>query len=116
MGNAQPSDSACFQASKKYIEAVAAGVSTAEATKASRNTFAKQISSLTSQGKSTFDPARVYASSGAPGPLQDALVAFLDASILNSDGGVDPVCAAAAQSYFDATLAGDSDEAASEKA
>ena len=39
----------CFQASKKYIEAVAAGVSTAEATKASRNTFAKQISSLTSQ-------------------------------------------------------------------
>jgi len=119
--NAQPSDSACFQASKKYIEAVAAGVSTAEATKASRNTFAKQISSLTSQGKSTFDPAcaqaaRVYASSGAPGPLQDALVAFLDASILNSDGGVDPVCAAAAQSYFDATLAGDSDEAASEKA
>ena len=30
--------------------------------------------------------------------------------------GVDPVCAAAAQSYFDATLAGDSDEAASEKA
>ena len=44
------------------------------------------------QGKSTFDPAcaqaaRVYASSGAPGPLQDALVAFLDASILNSDGG-----------------------------
>ena len=46
----------------------------------------------TMQGKSTFDPAcaqaaRVYASSGAPGPLQDALVAFLDASILNSDGG-----------------------------
>ena len=46
----------------------------------------------TIQGKSTFDPAcaqaaRVYASSGAPGPLQDALVAFLDASILNSDGG-----------------------------
>ena len=29
---------------------------------------------------------------------------------------MDPLCAAAAQSYFDATLAGDSDEAASEKA
>ena len=39
-------------------------------------------------------------------PTKAALLAFIDSAILSNDVGVDPVCAAAANAYFDSFVAG----------
>ena len=39
-------------------------------------------------------------------PTKAALFAFIDSAILSNDVGVDPVCAAAANAYFDSFVAG----------
>jgi len=49
-------------------------------------------------------------------PTKAALFAFIDSAILSNDVGVDPVCAAAANAYFDSFVAGAGEAAANEAA
>jgi len=49
-------------------------------------------------------------------PNTQALFAFVDEAVLSNDDGLDPVCGASADAYFDAYLSGDGESAATEAA
>ena len=78
----------------------------------------KNLPSLASQSPCTA-AAKAYAAAiknSPSAPRQKALIAFIDEAVLSNDDGLDPVCGASAEAYFDAYQAGAGEAAASEAA
>merc|ERR1711925_28721 len=98
-------DRVCYRSAESFFESFEAGKPELESTfAAAREFLAGYRSSPTPASRSPC------AASGK------ALLAFVDDAVFTNDDGLDPVCGASAEAYFDTYLAGAGEAAASEAA
>merc|ERR1711868_207430 len=95
-------DATCLASSGAFISSFSSGASEDASRAAAAREFIK-----------TYAQAVIATPSN---PTQAALYAFIDTAIINNNVGVDPVCSAASEAYFDSFLSGSSESAASEAA
>merc|ERR1711868_242303 len=106
-------DASCLASSGAFITSFSSGASEDESRVAAAREFIKNY------GKNPRSAAAAYAKSliaNPSNPTQAALFSFIETAILNNNVGVDPVCTAASEAYFDSFLSGSSESEASEAA
>merc|ERR1711925_2363 len=114
-------DSACFGAAEKFFEGFESGKGNLVATLAvAREVMQSYKSSPTISSRSPCAAAaKAYAAAtkNSPSPpTQKALLAFVEEAVFTEDDGLDPVCGASAEAYFNTYLTGAGEAASSEAA
>merc|ERR1711868_208991 len=104
-------DASCLASSGAFITSFSSGASEDESRVAAAREFIKTY------GKNPRSAASAKSLIANPSnPTQAALFSFIETAILNNNVGVDPVCTAASEAYFDSFLSGSSESEASEAA
>merc|ERR1711868_248706 len=114
-------DASCLASSGAFITSFASGASEDESRVAAAREFIKNYGKNPRSAASSpcAAAAAAYAKSliaNPSNPTQAALFSFIETAILNNNAGVDPVCSAASEAYFDSFLSGSSESEASEAA
>jgi len=114
-------DASCLASSGAFITSFASGASEDESRVAAAREFIKNYGKNPRAAGSSpcAAAAAAYAKSliaNPSSPTQAALFSFIETAILNNNAGVDPVCSAASEAYFDSFLSGSSESEASEAA
>jgi len=114
-------DRVCYRSAESFFESFEAGKPELESTfAAAREFLAGYRSSPTPASRSPCAAAtKAYAAAVKNSPSAasgKALLAFVDDAVFTNDDGLDPVCGASAEAYFDTYLAGAGEAAASEAA
>jgi len=114
-------DPVCYTAAEKFFQSYENGQPELNSNFAAAREFLKGYkNSPTPASKSPCAAAtKAYAAAtriSPSSPNQQALFAFIDEAILSNDDGLDPVCGASAEAYFDAFVAGKGEAAANEAA
>ena len=114
-------DPVCYRSAQKFFESFESGKTEIESTFAATRDFLQGYrSSPTPASQSPCAAAtKAYASAtknSPSAPAQKALLAFVDEAVFTKDDGLDPVCGASAEAYFNAYLTGAGEAAASEAA
>merc|ERR1711868_318847 len=111
-------DASCLASSGAFITSFSSGASEDESRVAAAREFIKNYGKNPRSAASSpcAAAAAAYAKSliaNPSNPTQAALFSFIDTAILNNNVGVDPVCTAASEAYFDSFLSGSSESEAS---
>merc|ERR1712034_305881 len=114
-------DPVCYASAEKFFESFESGKPEIESTfAAARDFLAGYRSSPTPASQSpcaAATKAYAVATKNSPSaPSQRALLAFVDEAVFTKDDGLDPVCGASAEAYFNTYLTGAGEAAASEAA
>merc|ERR1711868_281367 len=114
-------DASCLASSGAFISSFSSGASEDASRAAAAREFIKNYGKnpRSAAASPCAAAAKAYAQAviATPSnPTQAALYAFIDTAIINNNVGVDPVCSAASEAYFDSFLSGSSESAASEAA
>merc|ERR1712029_1155683 len=114
-------DASCLASSGAFITSFSSGASEDESRVAAAREFIKTYGKNPRSAASSpcAAAAAAYAKSliaNPSNPTQAALFSFIETAILNNNVGVDPVCTAASEAYFDSFLSGSSESEASEAA
>merc|ERR1711868_221503 len=114
-------DASCLASSGAFITSFSSGASEDESRVAAAREFIKNYGKNPRSAASSpcAAAAAAYAKSliaNPSNPTQAALFSFIETAILNNNVGVDPVCTAASEAYFDSFLSGSSESEASEAA
>merc|ERR1712115_422578 len=114
-------DASCLASSGAFITSSSSGASEDESRVAAAGEFIKTYGKNPRSAASSpcAAAAAAYAKSliaNPSNPTQAALFSFIETAILNNNVGVDPVCTAASEAYFDSILPGSSESEASEAA
>merc|ERR1719341_2653732 len=100
------SDSPCFVAASDYVESIVGGSTQTQANIKAAKSFSQQLQTLAAQGKPTIDEACYLSaqafspSSESSSPFAAAMQAFISKA-LETGNGVDPVCLAASEKFFE---------------
>merc|ERR1712034_206059 len=107
-------DRVCYRSAESFFESFEAGKPEIESTfAAARDFLAGYRSSPTPASRS---PCAAATRNSPSAPSQRALLAFVDEAVFTKDDGLDPVCGASAEAYFNTYLTGAGEAAASEAA
>jgi hypothetical protein len=114
-------DPVCYRSAERFFESFEAGKTELESTFAAARDFLEGYkNSPTPASRSPCAAAtKAYAAAtrnSPSAPSQKALLAFVDEAVFTDDDGLDPVCGASAEAYFDTYLTGAGEAAASEAA
>jgi len=114
-------DPVCYRSAERFFESFEAGKTELESTFAAARDFLEGYkNSPTPASRSPCAAAtKAYAAASRKSPSvpsQKALLAFVDEAVFTDDDGLDPVCGASAEAYFDTYLTGAGEAAASEAA
>merc|ERR1719318_1874869 len=114
-------DPVCYASAEKFFESFESGKPEIESTFAAARDFLEGYrSSPTPASRSpcaAATKAYAVATKNSPSaPSQRALLAFVDEAVFTKDDGLDPVCGASAEAYFNTCLTGAGEAASSEAA
>jgi len=114
-------DPVCYRSAEKFFESFESGKEEVESTFAAVRDFLQGYSSSPSPASQSpcaaATKAYALATKNSPSaPSQRALLAFVDEAVFTKDDGLDPVCGASAEAYFNSYLTGAGEAAASEAA
>ena len=114
-------DPVCYSSAERFFENFESGKPELESTFAAARDFLEGYkNSPTPASQSPCAAAtKAYAAAvrnSPSAPTQKALLAFVDEAVFSADDGLDPVCGASAEAYFNTYLTGAGEAAASEAA
>ena len=114
-------DPVCYCSAERFFESFESGKPELESTfAAARDFLSGYKDSPTPASQSPCAAAtKAYAAAvrnSPSAPTQKALLAFVDEAVFSADDGLDPVCGASAEAYFNTYLTGAGEAAASEAA
>merc|ERR1711925_40959 len=107
-------DPSCYAAAESFFESFESGKPELRSTFAAARNFLRVYKN--SPASASRSPCAAAAKNSPSPPTQKALLAFVEEVVFTEDDGLDPVCGASAEAYFNTYLTGAGEAASSEAA